>query len=209
MTRTDKTRSSARTSDRTPDRRRRMQPRPRLALLFTLATATVASATCMSGSSAEPMPPAVRIWNGKDEAVTEGEVEVGGTPEAVFAALTTYSLWPDIFPYVGRIDIKSGSRDDIVLDTISRKKGTRHTLRFHNDSRRLIVRFEEQGGRADVKAELALEPGRTSGTTRLRAKLYADVHGAISLFVSDSRIRQKREHKLSTDLEHIRVYFDH
>jgi hypothetical protein len=190
-------------------RRPLLQPRPRLVLLFTLATATVASAVTVSGApdcaSAEPTPSAVRIWQGKG-AVTEGEVVVAAAPDEVYGALTSYGLWTTIFPYLAKVDVKSGGRDDAVVQTTNRK-GTRHTIRFHNDPAHLVVRFEERGDRAEVDAELALVPGDAAGTTRLRAHLHADVSGVASWFVSDARVRQKREKKLSKDLENIRVYF--
>jgi polyketide cyclase/dehydrase/lipid transport protein len=194
------------TLHREPRRRPLLKPRPRLVLLFTLATATVASATAVSGAPDAAATSAVRIWNGKADAVTEGEVIVDAAPEVVYATLTSYDLWTTIFPYLARVDRKSGGRDDAVIQTTNRK-GTRHTVRFRNDPHRLIVRFEEEGGRAEVNADISLIPGAASGTTVVRARLYADVHGVAGLFVSDSRIRKKREQKLTKDLAFIRDYF--
>ena len=68
------------------------------------------------------------------------------------------------------------------------------------------MRFHDTGGSADVWAEIAFEPAG-AGATRVHARLHADVHGLMSLFVTDARLREQREKKLASDLADIQRFF--
>lgn len=174
-----------------------------------LAALTVASiiTTTSCAASAEDMvsSPAVRIWNVKG-AATEGEVTVAGEPAAIYAAVTDYRRWTAIFPNLRSVTVKSGDATAATVETVS-NKGKRHTLIFKNDARTRTIRFEERGGRADASAQITFRAGPGAGTTVVRVHLYADVTGAASLFVTDAKIRRKRERKVMTDLSRLHAYF--
>ena len=67
--------------------------------------------------------------------------------------------------------------------------------------------FEDTGGRAEVWAEIVFLPGDRPGTSRVRSRIYADVHGIASLFVSDSKLRGLRQQRIRDDLTNLRAYF--
>jgi hypothetical protein len=69
------------------------------------------------------------------------------------------------------------------------------------------VWFEDTGGRAEVWAEIAFLPGDLAGTTRVHARLFADVHGVASLFVSDAKLRGLRHDRIRQDLANLHTYF--
>jgi hypothetical protein len=41
----------------------------------------------------------------------------------------------------------------------------------------------------------------------VHSRLYADVHGWASLFVTDGKLRSLREQRVREDLSHLRAYF--
>jgi carbon monoxide dehydrogenase subunit G len=177
----------------------------RAAHLSALVTAAaVLTASC--GASAEDYvrSPAVRMWS--KGTTTEGEVTVAGEPADVYAAVTDYQKWTVIFPNLASLTVKSGDAIAATVETVS-TKGKHHTLVFKNDPRARVIRFEERGGRAEVKAEISFRAGARKGETIVHARLYADVHGAASLFVSDAKIRGKREKKVMGDLARLYAYF--
>lgn len=172
------------------------------------ALTVVAILTTIScGASAEDLvsSPAVRIWNVRG-AATEGEVTVAGEPAAIYAAVTDYRRWTAIFPNLRSVTVKSGDATAATVETVS-NKGKRHTLVFKNDARTRTIRFEERGGRADASAEITFRAAARPGHTVVRVHLYADVTGAAGLFVTDAKIRRKRERKVMTDLTRLHAYF--
>ena len=173
--------------------------------LSLLTIAAVMAVSCAAAAEDVVSSPAVKIWNVKG-SVTEGEVTVAGEPAEVYAALTEYNRWTAIFPNLKTVTVRSGNATAATVDTVS-DKGKRHTLIFKNDARTRTIRFEERGGRAEAKAEITFRAGPRNGLTIVRARLYADVHGAAGLFVSDSKIRSKRERKVMADLTRLHAYF--
>jgi hypothetical protein len=177
----------------------------RPAHLLSLAALT-AVLTLSCGASAEDYPrsPAVRMWEAR--GATEGEVTVAGDPAAIYAAVTDYSKWTAIFPNLETVIIKSGNAVNGTIETVSRT-GKRHTLVFKNDPRGRTVRFTERGRRADIKGEITFRAGARANETIVHARLSADVRGAVSLFVSEGKVRGRRQKKVMTDLTRIHAYF--
>jgi uncharacterized membrane protein len=173
--------------------------------LSILSLAAMLAMSCAAAADDVVSSPAVKIWN-PGGAVTEGEVTVPGTPAEIYAAVTDYARWPAIFSNLRTSTVKSGDAVAATVETVS-TKGKRHTLVFKNDPLALVVRFEERGGRAEARAEITFRSARRAGFTVVRARLYADVHGAAGLFVRDSTIRSKREHKVMGDLSRLHAYF--
>ena len=71
---------------------------------------------------------------------SEGVVEVHASPRAVYAALTDYGRWPELFSDVVSVDLKSGGRRDALLRFESRLLGHAHTVRLGNDENRQVDR---------------------------------------------------------------------
>ena len=67
--------------------------------------------------------------------------------------------------------------------------------------------FEQIGGDADVWCWTTFQPGPAPGTTRVHTWLYADVSGAASWFVSDSKIRGMRQQQVRNNLQQLQTYF--
>jgi hypothetical protein len=159
------------------------------------------------GAPLAPAPPGVALWEANDHT-SEGEVVVPGRPAANYAAVSEYAKWPVIFADVARVEdqgLDAALGEEKVL--LVTKEGQNNNLRFHNDPAQKIVRFHDTGGSADVWAEIAFEPA-AGGKTRVRARLHADVHGLMSLFVTDNRLRDQRRKKLSAELVDIQRFFD-
>jgi hypothetical protein len=171
---------------------------PLLMFVMTLLVGTVAYAD----DDDDPVVSTARVWNGRQAATSEGEVVLAAAPATVYAVLTDATRWPAIFPRVRNATARAGGAVDIVS-----RKGKHRNLRFANDPRTLTVRFTESGGKADVYAEIFLEPGAVLGTTRARARLRADVSGFRSWFVSDATVREKRERRLLQYLADLDRYF--
>jgi hypothetical protein len=169
-----------------------------------ILSAILALAAC-GGAPLAPAPPGVTLWEANDHT-TEGEVTVPGAPAANYAAVGDYARWPAIFSDVARVEDQgldpATGEEKVLLVT---KEGQNNNLRFKNDPAHRIVRFHDTGGSADVWAEIAFEDAH--GSTRVRARLHADVHGFISLFVTNNRLRDQRRKKLSADLASIRAFF--
>lgn len=174
--------------------------------LLLVAIVGAVSFTAFTQPSSAGKAARIRIWNGKQQAVTEGEVVVTADPAAVYAAVVAYERWPQLFPEVARVKVKPGPRATAVMEAVS-LQGTTHTLRFDNNAKTRTVRFTRSGDGADVWAELVFRPAPRAGATRVHARLHADVSGISSLFVSDEEIRHKREQTLTSYLESFSRYF--
>ena len=85
--------------------------------------------------------------------------------------------------------------------------GNRDNVHFHNAPAARMVWFEDTGGRAEVWAEIVFVPGDRPGTTRVRSRLFADVHGLASVVVSGTRVRMMRQQRVASDLSNLRAYF--
>jgi carbon monoxide dehydrogenase subunit G len=151
--------------------------------------------------------PGVRMWEA-DDHTSEGEVIVPGDPAANYAAVADYAKWTKVFSDVARVEDQGPATDvpgeeKVLLVTTA---GQNNNLRFRNDPAQHVVRFHDTGGAADVWAEISFEPA-SGGATRVHARLHADVHGLMSLFVTDRRLRDDRQKKLASDLADIQKYF--
>ena len=172
-----------------------------LALIFVVACT---SATVAPRAQASPD---VRVFQNPDQsAITEGETVLATDPDTAYRVLTDYARWPTMFPDIKRVIITSqqGGHDRV---TFIHTEGNRDNVHFHNRPEARLVWFEDTGGRAEVWFEILFMPGMQPGTTRVHSRLYADVNGWASLFVSDNKIRSMREQRTREDLAHLRAYF--
>ena len=161
-----------------------------------LATATSAAAS-----------PEVHIYQSPyDNAITEGETTLATSPDAAYQLVTDYAQWSSIFPDIRRVIVTS-QRGPEARVTFIHPDGNRDNLHFRNRPVTRTVWFEDTGGRAEVWAEIVFLPGDRPGTTRVHSRLYADVHGIASLFVSDRKIRRLREQRIRDELTQLHAYF--
>ena len=142
----------------------------------------------------------------RDRAITEGETTLGADPDTAYRAVSDYHRWSAMFPDIRQVIVTSRSGDDARV-TFVHADGSRDNVHFRNQPAARMVWFEDTGGDAEVWAEIVFLPGERSGTTHLRSRLYADVHGFKSLFVSDRKLRRLREQRVQADLSRLRAYF--
>ena len=64
---------------------------------------------------AAPATAGPRVWQARDVAITEGEVEVNARPAVVYRALTDYARWPALFSDIMWAAVKSGGREKAVI----------------------------------------------------------------------------------------------
>ncbi|HSD90867.1 MAG TPA: SRPBCC family protein [Kofleriaceae bacterium] len=133
--------------------------------------------------------------------VTEGVVTVDASPSQVYALVTDYRNWRSVFSDVQSVSVQSGGQRDATVRFRSHALQHEVTVRFDNVPD-LLIRFKgihgPPGGRASGSFELTPLAGGTR--TLVRGRLYMDVVGLPSLFISDSRIRSMREAKLRADM---------
>jgi hypothetical protein len=176
-----------------------------------LAALTAAFVAC--GWAPPPTTPApphgsdIRVFDSpKDAAITEGETTLDVDPDTAYATVIDYQRWPSIFPDVHQVIITAQTGPDARVTFVG-DAGHRDNLHFHNRPTARTVWFEDTGGRAEVWAEIAFSPGPLPGTTRVHSRLYADVHGLLSLVVTDSNLRDRRESRVTADLVHLHAFF--
>jgi hypothetical protein len=149
----------------------------------------------------------VRVFpSASDEAITEGETTLAAEPDAVYRAVVDYPRWTTMFPDIHRVVVTSQDNGHDRV-TFIHADGNRDNVHFHNRPAARMVWFEDTGGRAQVWVEIMFMSGDRPGTTRVHSRLYADVHGWASLFVTDGKIRRLREQRVREDLTHLRAYF--
>jgi hypothetical protein len=154
-------------------------------------------------------PSDVHVYPSASEtAITEGETFLAAEPDIVYRAVTDYPRWTTMFPDIRQVIVTSqaGGHDRV---TFVHADGNRDNVHFHNQPTAHLVWFEDTGGRAEVWVEIMFLPGERPGTTRVHSRLYADVHGWTSLFVSDGKLRSLREQRVRQDLSNLRAYFAH
>jgi hypothetical protein len=164
---------------------------------------------CGGVDAVEAAPPGVRIYQSTtDRSITEGETVIPGDPAEIYARVLDYARWVDIFPNVAKVVITSQKGDDARV-TLVKPDGNKDNLHFHNQPAARMLWFEDtgNGGRAEVWAEIVFIPGTEPKTTRVHARLYAEVHGIASLVVGNGDVRKMREIKIESDLVAIRGYF--
>jgi len=167
----------------------------------------IVAVTLALASAAHAAPSGVTVFESRiREATTEGIAVLAADPATVYAIATDFANWPPLFPGVRRAVINRRLRDGLEV-TFVRTDGNVDHLRFHTRPAARVVAFEQVGGDADVSAEIAFSPGETVGTTRVHARLHADVHGLASAFVSDSDLRSLRQRHVRDDLGHLQAFF--
>jgi hypothetical protein len=164
-----------------------------------------------TAASASPSPsgtdPAIRVFESQDDsAITQGETVLEIAPDAAYAAAVDYPRWTAMFPDIRQVIVTRQVGIDARV-TFVHADGNRDNLHFHNQPAARILWFEDTGGRAEVWAEIVFIPGDRPGTTRVRSRLYADVHGLASLVVSDRKLRGIRQQRVRDDLTNLRAYF--
>src|SRR5262249_34151374 len=152
------------------------------------------------------MPPGIRVYEGNSSAITEGETMLDVDADVAYATVTDYTRWPSMFPDVVQVIITQQQGPEARV-TLIHKDGHRDNVHFRNQQQARMVWFEDTGGRAEVWAEIVFIPGDRPGTTRAHSRLYADVHGIASLFVSNRKLRELRQQRVVDDLGHLRAYF--
>ncbi len=159
---------------------------------------------------AGPKAPAsaeIRVFASENETqMTEGETTLDVDPDVAYATVVDYARWPEIFPDVHRTIITAQDGVDARVTFIG-DNDHHDNLHFHNRPQVRTVWFEDTGGRASVWAETSFAPGPRPGTTRVHSRLYADVHGFLSLVITNANLRSRRETKVASDLTNLRAYF--
>lgn len=176
-----------------------------------LSVFALASAVACAPAIASPISPAldIRVFPSVDqEAVTEGETVLVGDPDTVYREVSDFARWSVMFPNIREVVVTSRNGEDARV-TFIHPDGNRDNLHFRNRPGSRVVWFEDTGGSAEVWAEISFLPGRQAGTTRVHSRLYADVHGLTSLFVSDHKLRSLREQRIREDLTNLRAHFAH
>jgi hypothetical protein len=167
----------------------------------------VALSLAVTTATASADPTAIRVHASRsDDAITEGETTLAVDPATAYAAATDYAQWRHMFPDIREVYVTRRVGDDARV-TFVHGAGNRDNLHFRNQPAARMVWFEDTGGRAEVWAEIVFAPGAEPGTTRVRSRLYVDVHGVASLFVSDGKLRRIREQRVRDDLTNLRSYF--
>ena len=170
--------------------------------------AAVIAGLVAAGCAAAPRPvypPGIRVFEGAP-AITEGETILAVDPDTAYAAATDYPRWTAMFPDIRQVQVTAQQGDDARV-TLVHAAGNRDNVHFHNRPATRVVWFEDTNGSAEVWAEIAFIPGDRAGTTRVHSRLFADVHGLVSLFVTDNRLRRLREQRIHDDLVQLRTYF--
>lgn len=173
--------------------------------LAAMVVATIGLAACAPGLVERP---GVTVYESRtDGAVTEGDTAIDCDPDTAYRASLDYSRWPHIFKDIRRAIVTALDGDDARV-TFVHADGNRDNLHFHNRSGARTLWFEDTGDdNARVWAEIAFLPGSKPGTTRVHSRLYANVHGLESWFVSAGRLRAMREQRVQQDLLELRAYF--
>ena len=140
----------------------------------------------------------------ESKTVSQGTITVEAPPPDVYALLTDFANWRKYLTDIERVKVKSGGRRDAEVEMKSRALGHTVTVRFENDADKL-VKFKLVDGPRGARAwgEYTLVSIDEGKHTRIDARLYMDVVGAVGLFVTDKRIRKMRQAKLRADLEDV------
>jgi len=167
---------------------------------------TVALAIVLGGSSAIAAPE-IRVYESRDDSsITEGDTVVAADADDAYRAASDYARWSAMFPDIRDVRITELRGSDARV-TFVHTDGNRDNLHFRNQPAARMVWFEDTGGRAEVWAEIVFVPGPVAGTAVLHTRLYADVHGLASLFVSDGKLRNLRQQRVRDYLRELRAYF--
>lgn len=160
-------------------------------------------------SAAHALHSQVRVSESKQEYVTEGQVVVHAPPAAVYATLTDYRRWPQLFSDVSQVRDVSGKEATALVRFTSRLLAHEHTLRFDNQSPRTL-RFYLTDGHMGTKlsGDFRLLPADNGHATHVRMRLLLKTSGVFGWFVRDDSLRQKRQRKIQADLIDLKRYFE-
>ena len=171
------------------------------------ASMALCAFACVARPSVASPSGEIRVYQSPDDdAITEGETTLATQPDTAYHAATDYMRWAVMFSDIRQVIITSQSGNDARV-TFVHGDGNRDNIHFRNQPAARMVWFEDTGGRAEVWAEIVFLPGARPGTTRVHSRLFADVHGLTSLFVSDRKVRRLREQRVRDQLTELRAYF--
>jgi hypothetical protein len=175
--------------------------RPALAVFVATTVAGCAAATVQR--------PGVTVYENRgNSSMTEGDTAIDCDPDMAFKESLDYTKWPRIFSDIRTAIITATDGDDARV-TFVHTNGDRDNLHFHNHPAERQLWFEDTGDdHATVWAEITFLPGPRPGTTRVHSRLYADVTGIASLFVTGGHLRALREQRVQHDLLQIHAYFN-
>jgi len=148
----------------------------------------------------------VKVFESKQASVTEGEAIIATDPETAYRAVTDYQRWLTMFRNVRRAILVNQAGDEARVRFVH-DDGSHDDLHFKNRPWARTMWFEQIGGDADVKAEVAFYPGAQPGTCVVHTKFYADVKGMASLFVSDDKVKRLRQDQVRDNLTQLQAYF--
>ena len=162
---------------------------------------------CAAPMKAPVVSPAVHIYESHENAaITEGDTVISADPDLAYAAATDYARWTAMFPNIRMVDVTQRDGDDALV-RLTRADGNWNDVHFHNQPGHRKVWFENTNSKATVWAEIVFAPGDRPATTRVHSRLYADVDGLASIFVSKSKLRTLRQQRVASDLADLRAYF--
>lgn len=138
----------------------------------------------------------------ESSTVSNSSVTVDAPQSDVYALLTDYANWRKYLTDIERVKVKSGGRRDAEVEMKSRALGHTVTVKFDNDDGK-VVKFTLVDGPRGARAwgEYTLVTIDDGKHTRIDARLYMDVVGAVGILVTDKRIRKMRHAKLRADLD--------
>jgi len=142
----------------------------------------------------------------KGQNVTEGDAIIATDPETAYRAVTDYQRWLTMFKNVRRAILLHQDGNEAKVRFVH-DDGSHDDLHFKNRPQTRTMWFEQLGGDAEVKAEIAFYPGADPGTCRVHTRFYADVKGMASLFVSDDKVKKLRQEQVRDDLTQLQAYF--
>jgi hypothetical protein len=142
----------------------------------------------------------------KGQHVTEGDAIIATDAETAYRAVTDYQRWLAMFKNVRRAILLHQNGNEAKVRFVH-DDGSHDDLHFKNQPQTHTMWFEQLGGDADVKAEIAFYPGVDPGTCRVHTRFYADVRGMASLFVSDDKVKKLRQQEVRDDLTQLQAYF--
>ncbi len=148
----------------------------------------------------------VKVFESKQASVTEGEAIIATDPDTAYRAVTDYQRWLTMFKNVRRAITLHQDGDEAKVRFVH-DDGSHDDLHFKNRPWARTMWFEQIGGDAEVKAEIAFYPGAEPGTCVVHTRFYADVKGMASLFVSDDKVKKLRQDQVRDDLTQLQAYF--
>ena len=156
---------------------------------------------------AAPAAVDISVYESRDDrSITEGDTVINADPDVAYETALDYAKWPAIFHDIKQVVITKRHGDDARV-TFVHVDGNKDNVHFHNTPQARMIWFEDTGGRAEVWAEIVFVPGDKAGTTRVHSRVYANVHGVTSWFVSGDTVKSLRAKRVRSDLHDLQTYF--